>query len=108
MQASGLAKKRREHHQSKREERVTAMSTTQTPEVVVITGAAAGVGRAAAIEFAKHGAHIGLIARGGAGMDGLEGARRDVEAAGGKALMLPVDVVDAAQVEAAAAQVEET
>ncbi len=46
-------------------------------EVVVITGASAGVGRATVREFAKHGAHIGLIAR---GHDGLEGARREVDA----------------------------
>ncbi len=75
------------------------------PEVVVITGASAGVGRATVREFAKRGAHIGLIAR---GRDGLEGARREVEAAGGRALALPTDVADADAVEAAAAQVEET
>ncbi|HEY7404245.1 MAG TPA: SDR family oxidoreductase [Candidatus Angelobacter sp.] len=73
-------------------------------EVVVITGASAGVGRATVREFAKHGAWIGLIAR---GVDGLEGARREVEAAGGKALVLRVDVADPAQVEAAARQVED-
>src|ERR671925_1416574 len=73
-------------------------------EVVVITGASAGVGRATARAFARQGAHIGLIAR---GRDGLEGARQDVEALGGKALVLPTDVADADQVEAAAAAVEE-
>ncbi|HZP05254.1 MAG TPA: SDR family oxidoreductase [Terracidiphilus sp.] len=72
-------------------------------ETVVITGASAGVGRATAREFARHGASVGLIAR---GEDGLEGARRDVEELGGKALVLPVDVADAAQVEAAAERVE--
>ena len=74
-------------------------------EVVVITGASAGVGRATVREFAKRRAAIGLIAR---GTDGLEGARREVESAGGRALMLPVDVADAAQVEAAAERVEST
>ena len=58
------------------------MSTMTRPEVVAITGASAGVGRATAQEFARHGAYVGLIARGGAGQDGLEGARKDVEAAG--------------------------
>ncbi len=72
-------------------------------EVVVITGASAGVGRATVREFAKHGAHIGLIAR---GRDGLEGARCEVEEAGGKAVMLPVDVADAHQVEEAAERIE--
>jgi short-subunit dehydrogenase len=74
------------------------------PEIVVITGASAGVGRATVRAFARRGAHLGLLAR---GQDGLEGARRDVEAAGGKALVLPTDVVDAEQVEATAAAVAE-
>jgi NAD(P)-dependent dehydrogenase (short-subunit alcohol dehydrogenase family) len=82
------------------------MSTQEHPEVVVITGASAGVGRATAREFARHGAHVGLIARGEAGMDGLEGARKDVEEAGGKALLLPLDVADPKAVENAADQVE--
>ena len=72
-------------------------------EVVVITGASAGVGRAAVQEFARHGARIGLLARGRAG---LEGARRDVEKLGGKALVLPTDVADPDQLETAAAKVE--
>jgi short-subunit dehydrogenase len=76
---------------------------SNNPEVVVITGASAGVGRATAREFAKQGAHIGLLAR---GLDGLEGAKQDVENLGGKALIIPTDVADADQVEAAAAQVE--
>ncbi len=79
------------------------MQREHSAEVVVITGASAGVGRATAQAFAKRGAHIGLLARGSAG---LEGARREVEAAGAKALVVPTDVADADQVEAAAAQVE--
>jgi len=74
------------------------------PEVVVITGASAGVGRATARAFARRGAYIGLLAR---GRDGLEAARREVEEMGGRALALPVDVADADRVEAAAAEVEE-
>lgn len=72
-------------------------------EVVVITGASAGVGRATVREFARRGAWIGLIAR---GEDGLEAARREVEAAGGRALVLRVDVADPEQIEAAAEKVE--
>jgi len=72
-------------------------------EVVVITGASAGVGRATVREFARHGAWVGLVAR---GRDGLEGARREVEAMGGKAVVIPTDVADAEQVEAAAERVE--
>jgi short-subunit dehydrogenase len=76
-----------------------------SPEVVVITGASAGVGRATVRKFAQAGAHIGLIAR---GIDGLDGARRDVEACGGKALVFEVDVADADAVNAAASAVEGT
>ncbi|MBX9584977.1 MAG: SDR family oxidoreductase [Gemmataceae bacterium] len=79
------------------------MNGTTRPEVVVVTGASAGVGRAVVREFAKHGASLGLLAR---GRDGLEGARREVEAAGGRALVLPTDVSDAKAVERAAQAVE--
>jgi NAD(P)-dependent dehydrogenase (short-subunit alcohol dehydrogenase family) len=73
------------------------------PEVVVITGASAGVGRATARAFARRGAYIGLLAR---GRDGLEGARRDVEELGGRALVIPTDVANADEVELAAEAVE--
>ena len=73
------------------------------PEVVVITGASAGIGRATVRRFAKDKAYIGLLAR---GLDGLEGALEEVEAAGGRAVVLPTDVADPTQVEAAAAAVE--
>jgi NAD(P)-dependent dehydrogenase (short-subunit alcohol dehydrogenase family) len=73
------------------------------PKVVVVTGASGGVGRAAAIAFGARGASVALLARGEAG---LEGAAREVESAGGRALTIPVDVADAAQVETAADQIE--
>jgi NAD(P)-dependent dehydrogenase (short-subunit alcohol dehydrogenase family) len=53
--------------------------------------------------FGARGALVGLIAR---GHDGLERARREIQAAGGRALVLPVDVAEAAQVEAAADRIE--
>jgi NAD(P)-dependent dehydrogenase (short-subunit alcohol dehydrogenase family) len=74
------------------------------PQVVVITGASAGVGRAAVRAFAKRGAHIGLIAR---GRDGLEAAKREVEELGGRAVIQIADVADATKVEAAAEAIEE-
>jgi NAD(P)-dependent dehydrogenase (short-subunit alcohol dehydrogenase family) len=71
-------------------------------EVVVITGASAGVGRAVVREFAKRQASIGLIAR---GEDRLNSAKQEVEAQGGRALALPTDVADPDQIEAAADKV---
>jgi NAD(P)-dependent dehydrogenase (short-subunit alcohol dehydrogenase family) len=73
-------------------------------EVVVVTGASAGVGRATVRAFASRGASIGLLAR---GHDGLEATRREVEELGGRALVVPVDVADPDQVESAAATVEQ-
>ncbi|HEY8572804.1 SDR family oxidoreductase [Phenylobacterium sp.] len=72
-------------------------------QVVVVTGASAGIGRATVREFARRGAWVALLAR---GPDGLQAAAREVEAHGGRALAIPTDVADEAQVEAAAAQVE--
>ncbi|MBD0372717.1 MAG: SDR family oxidoreductase [Pyrinomonadaceae bacterium] len=80
------------------------MKQLKKPEVVVITGASAGLGRAIARAFAREGAYIGLLAR---GRDGLEGARRDVEELGGRALVLPTDVADADAVERAAEAIEQ-
>ncbi|MGN6568985.1 MAG: SDR family oxidoreductase [Flavipsychrobacter sp.] len=74
-------------------------------KVVVITGASGGVGRATAHEFAKQGAKIALLAR---GIEQLEGTKREVEELGGRALIIPTDVADPAQVEAAAMQTEAT
>jgi short-subunit dehydrogenase len=74
------------------------------PEVVVVTGASGGVGRAVAHAFAKRGAHVGLLAR---GERGLHDAREEVQRLGGRGLVLPADVTDADQVEAAAKRVEE-
>src|SRR5205085_1699904 len=73
-------------------------------EVVVVTGASAGVGRATVRAFARRGARVGLIAR---GRDGLDGARGEVEAAGGQAVVVQADVADAEQVEHAAAAIED-
>src|SRR5439155_13783815 len=72
--------------------------------VVVVTGASAGVGRATARAFARDGADVGLIAR---GRERLESARREVEELGRRAAVAEADVADAAQVEAAAQQIED-
>lgn len=72
-------------------------------KVVAITGASAGVGRATAVEFARQGATVALLAR---GMAGLEGAKADVEAAGGKAWVCALDVANSEAVENAVARIE--
>jgi NAD(P)-dependent dehydrogenase (short-subunit alcohol dehydrogenase family) len=72
-------------------------------EVIVVTGASAGLGRAIVERFARDGSAIGLIAR---GRERLEDARASIEALGGKAITLPLDVADADAVENAAERIE--
>lgn len=72
-------------------------------EIVVITGASAGLGRATVMAFAKRKACIGIIAR---DQRRLEDVRKEVEALGGKALILPLDVANADHIEGAAEKVE--
>jgi NADP-dependent 3-hydroxy acid dehydrogenase YdfG len=67
------------------------MKKGRHPEVVVITGASAGIGRATVRAFARRGAYLGLLAR---GQEGLEGARQEVEKLGGRAVVIPTDVAD--------------
>ncbi len=64
------------------------MTENGSNEVVVVTGASAGVGRAVAHAFARRGGRIGLVAR---GREGLEACRAEVEDLGGEALVLPTD-----------------
>jgi NADP-dependent 3-hydroxy acid dehydrogenase YdfG len=71
---------------------------------VVITGAGAGVGRATARAFGRAGASVALLGR---GRDGLEAAAKEVEAEGGRALVVEVDVADAGAVEGAAETAEQ-
>lgn len=73
-------------------------------QVVVVTGASAGVGRAVVRAFTRRGAAIGLIARGEAG---LQAAAAEVMQAGCRAVVVRTDVAEAAEVEAAAGRVED-
>jgi NADP-dependent 3-hydroxy acid dehydrogenase YdfG len=78
------------------------MARGKRERVVVVTGASAGVGRAIARAFGQQGAKVGLVAR---TREALEDAAREIERAGGEALVLPLDVADAAAVEKAADEV---
>lgn len=75
----------------------------RTKKVVVITGASAGLGRAIVREFARRGDDVALIAR---GREGLDAARKEVEACGGRALVCPLDVAEPEAVDNAASEIE--
>jgi short-subunit dehydrogenase len=72
-------------------------------KVVVVTGASAGVGRAAAREFARRGSDVGLLARNG---EALDNAREEIESLGRRAIAIPLDMSDADAVESAALTIE--
>ena len=71
--------------------------------VVAVTGASGGVGRAVVREFAKRGDSIALLSRGEVG---LSAAADDVRGAGATAMVVPVDVADHAQIDAAVERIE--
>jgi len=73
-------------------------------QVVVVTGASGGIGRAVARAFGARGDKVALLAR---GEKGLSAAADDVRAEGGHPLPIEVDVADHEQVFAAAARIEE-
>src|SRR4051795_5782677 len=73
-------------------------------EVVVVTGATSGIGRAIARRFAQDGAQIGLIAR---GREALQNAKKEIEDAGGRAVIIPTDIADWDAVNSAGVAVEE-
>ncbi len=74
----------------------------QGRRAVVVTGASAGGERATAFAVARRGWNVALLAR---GLPGLEGVLRDVDAAGGRAMIIPRDVADMERVFAAADRV---
>lgn len=71
---------------------------------VVITGASAGIGRATAKAFARHGFRVGLIARSEAALEEL---KIEIEQAGGQAIALACDVSNSDALEDAAERVEQ-
>jgi NAD(P)-dependent dehydrogenase (short-subunit alcohol dehydrogenase family) len=84
--------------------RNTGSPRARRRQVVAVTGASGGIGRATAIAFGRRGAAVALIARGSAGLDA---AAAQVRSAGGQALVVPTDVADPEQVQSAVARIEE-
>jgi NAD(P)-dependent dehydrogenase (short-subunit alcohol dehydrogenase family) len=98
---------KRRHGSLRQREAARSIRASRAPRhrqdrVVVVTGASSGVGRAVVRAFAAEGAKIGLVSR---GIEGLEAAAREVRALGGDAIVLPLDVADAAAVDRAADEV---
>jgi NAD(P)-dependent dehydrogenase (short-subunit alcohol dehydrogenase family) len=73
-------------------------------QVVVIVGASSGIGRAAALEFARRGATVACAARSEGALSSLV---EEIRAAGGEALAVPTDVTDPQAVRDLAAAVED-
>jgi NAD(P)-dependent dehydrogenase (short-subunit alcohol dehydrogenase family) len=71
--------------------------------IVVVTGGSAGIGRATVREFAGNGYDVAILAR---GKDGLAATKREIEAAGRRALAVPTDVSDWKAVDDAAERIE--
>jgi NAD(P)-dependent dehydrogenase (short-subunit alcohol dehydrogenase family) len=71
--------------------------------VVVVTGASGGIGRASALEFARRGDRLALLARGEAGLDA---AAAEIRELGTEALAIPTEMADYEQVAAAVERVE--
>ncbi len=74
-------------------------------KVVLITGASSGIGHGLALELARRGAGVGLVAR---RKETLDEIVRQIEAAGGRALALPADVKDTESINSAAAQLRQS
>jgi NADP-dependent 3-hydroxy acid dehydrogenase YdfG len=74
------------------------MTPSFEDQVVVVTGASSGVGRACARAFGERGAKVVLIAR---NEEALNVAADEIRRAGGSAMIVPVDVADAEAVDRA-------
>ncbi|RJP39900.1 MAG: 3-oxoacyl-ACP reductase FabG [Desulfobacteraceae bacterium] len=72
-----------------------------TGKVAIVTGAGRGIGRAVAMGLAASGASVVLAAR---TAEQIQAAADEIQAGGGKALAVPTDLTDTAQIERLAAE----
>lgn len=71
--------------------------TNLNGKIALVTGASSGIGAATAAKLAEAGAKVGIAAR---RTDKLEDLKKKIEAKGGEALVIEMDVVDTTSVEA--------
>ncbi len=67
-------------------------------KTALVTGAAAGIGKACALRLARDGVAVGVL---DLDLEGVEKVAEEIRAAGGKALALKASIADRAQVQAA-------
>jgi len=69
-------------------------------KIAIVTGASQGIGRAIALGLAEAGAHVVLAKYPTGGMEAIQKVKAEIQALGRKALVVPVDVGNVAQVNA--------
>jgi NAD(P)-dependent dehydrogenase (short-subunit alcohol dehydrogenase family) len=67
-------------------------------KVALVTGAGSGIGRAAAVLFAREGARVGVLSR---TEDEIQATVHEIEQSGGQAIPLPANISDALQTQRA-------
>lgn len=80
------------------------MSRTGAGRVALVTGASRGIGAAVAVELARRGAHVVLLARTQGGLEETDDA---VQEAGSTATLLPLDLADGTALDAVGPSIAE-